>query len=535
MELQHGDAAPPAGLPDVIAEICDLVGQGALSEVQGQILLARYQGATYEALKERFSLSGATALTHCLVRTATARFWVPGMSGSGEGYLAPCDMERFRTFITGACDEVNCISVHVALSVAFAVEKDRLSRARQILLLLNCPKLLSHISEPGAPSRSWINGVCESLDIRICRAQELEVARRMWCDYDTIVRWFLEFSILFDRPVELLFNMDETYVNSAKSLHCLAPAGRKPLTASLPVMPHMTGAVTIHAGGERFLPLIVLPKKKTLRSLEAFEGHAFFASSTSGWMTRNLFRFYALTFVAQLQQLRAKWPDNLRKETALLFVDGHQSRWDFRACLIFWLFDVDLLTFPGHCTHLLQMFDVSIASALKMQMKKELASSRFAGFLRTLNVSDFSLHKEMTREMRSSMIASFLTAYERVCTSAACRESFAVTGVAPYDPVRVLASDYAVPPPRDGVLPRRTGKANSKWLTSEECLREMFIEENGREPTPEDLLPNLAEILHAIQTASLDQGLPLSNPPDILIETWMEKCYRLCRVADLRP
>ena len=67
MELQHGDAAPPAGLPDVIAEICDLVGQGALSEVQGQILLARYQGATYEALKERFSLSGATALTHCLV------------------------------------------------------------------------------------------------------------------------------------------------------------------------------------------------------------------------------------------------------------------------------------------------------------------------------------------------------------------------------------------------------------------------------------------------------------------------------------
>ena len=128
-----------------------------------------------------------------------------------------------------------------------------------------------------------------------------------------------------------------------------------------------------------------------------------------------------------------------------------------------------LLTSPGHCTHLLQMFDVSIASALKMQMKKELASSRFAGFLRTLNVSDFSLHKEMTREISSSMIASFLTACVRVCTWAACRQSFAVTGVAAYDPVRVLVSDDAVPPPRDGVLPRRTGKANTKWLTSKEC------------------------------------------------------------------
>lgn len=83
-------------------------------------------------------------------------------------------------------------------------------------------------------------------------------------------------------------------------------------------------------------PLLILPKKKTMRSLEQFERQAYFSSSTTGWMTENCFRYYAITFVAQLSFLRASWPENLRDESVSLFVDGHSSRCDLVANLILW-------------------------------------------------------------------------------------------------------------------------------------------------------------------------------------------------------
>ena len=212
--------------------------------------------------------------------------------------------------------------------------------------------------------------------------------------------------------------------------------------------------------------------------------------------------------------LRLSLSSHLRNEPALLFLDGHPSRWDFRANLIFWLFNVDVVTFPGHCSHLLQMFDVGIASALKQEFKKELSSARFAEFLRTLSVADFSMRRKQTAsEMRTIMIESFATAFERVCTRKNCRASFHATGISPYCPDRVLACEYAVDPPTDGIFPSRAGRANSRWLTSDESLAQMFREEFGREITPEDLQADISEIYEEIKNCNLDQGIPPSEAP----------------------
>ena len=207
-------------LPGVLAELRDLAARGLLSEKQVEITLKRFEGGKYDDIIREFSLSGATALVHCFVRTACARPWVPGDSGGSDSYLAPADEEKFREFIFYACDEVNCLTTAVAVSLAAAVKKERFSRAKQVLLTIGCQKLLHYIPDPDPPSRSWLNGICEELEVRICRSQELELARRIWCDRDTIIAWFLRFSTLFNRPLELMFNMDETHVTSKNFTLC---------------------------------------------------------------------------------------------------------------------------------------------------------------------------------------------------------------------------------------------------------------------------------------------------------------------------
>ena len=73
-------------LPGVLAELRDLAARGLLSEKQVEITLKRFEGGKYDDIIREFSLSGATALVHCFVRTACARPWVPGDSGGSDSY-----------------------------------------------------------------------------------------------------------------------------------------------------------------------------------------------------------------------------------------------------------------------------------------------------------------------------------------------------------------------------------------------------------------------------------------------------------------
>ena len=176
-------------------------------------------------------------------------------------------------------------------------------------------------------------------------------------------------------------------------------------------------------------------------------------------MTRNSFRFYALTFVAKLSLVILRLPKELREEPVLLFMDGQPSRWAFYANLSFWTFNVDVITFPGHSSHLLQMFDVAIAAPLKSEIKKELSASRFATFLTTLRPQDFAMNrKQNARELRALLIESFFTAYGRVVTTKNCRHSFEATGIAPYSPDIPLSNAYAMDPPAEGLFPHRQAR-----------------------------------------------------------------------------
>ena len=215
-----------------------------MSKVQVELLRARSESASYETLISRFSLSGPVPIVHGLVRRAAARFWCPSYGGGGDSYLCPAVWSKFSELIECAANELNCVPTGVALSLAQRLHDDRISQARLVLLSVNCKRLVSRLPNPQPPSRPWLADLCKELEITICRAQEIELLRRLYCGQEKITAWFVRLSVLFDRPLELMFNMDEPDVTAKKRLHCLTTSGHMPIMTALLVAPHMTGAVT---------------------------------------------------------------------------------------------------------------------------------------------------------------------------------------------------------------------------------------------------------------------------------------------------
>ena len=61
---------------------------------------------------------------------------------------------------------------------------------------------------------------------------------------------------------------------------------------------------------------------------------------------------------------------NIRSHRALLILDGHASRECPIGLLLLRNAKIDVLTLPGHTTHVTQMFDVILASPLKTEYTK---------------------------------------------------------------------------------------------------------------------------------------------------------------------
>ena len=212
-------------------ELAQYVTAGTLSKTQNDILRLKLCGASYEHILAQKLASGPCALSHCLRRTCLCLRWCPGLKTGPDPYLCVPDTEKFRELVSQACDDVNCVTTCKALHLAFDLRRERLRRATKLLLCAGCDRLADGLRDPIPPSRPWLNSVCSHLDIHLCRAQELEAARRIYCDFDAVTQWFVHFSQLFQRNPLLLFNMDETQLTTKKHLRVLCPEGQVPMQA----------------------------------------------------------------------------------------------------------------------------------------------------------------------------------------------------------------------------------------------------------------------------------------------------------------
>ena len=227
-------------------------------------------------------------------------------------------------------------------------------------------------------------------------------------------------------------------------------------------------------------------------------------------MTKNIFIYYCILLVRQISHYRLNLPEGIRDERILLLVDGHPSRYNFRAALILYLFGVDLVLIPPHTSHLLQVFNVAVASPLKTYFKEFLIKEKFDLYF----ANGFMDTKQTTKSLRSSMIKSFLNSISKSATLSNIQEGFRSTGIVPIDRYVPLSSEFAVDP-TDYDSERLT---RCYWLNSEESLAELFFNEYDRQITEDDYSINLNDIIDEIKTSSLEEGISLSELPSLFIE-----------------
>jgi hypothetical protein len=429
-----------------------------LSDVQRRAFLAQVNLHSYRAViadSKRFhqenptvkAISGKAALETCFVRTAFGYEWEPHMRGGSDRYLCPEDAKIFSALITRAATQLNCISTNQGLRIAFMLKEDRRATAVALLDAIGADGLAGHARAKriSLPDPSWLKGFAETLNINVKAPQKLDEARRRCCNQGVIRTFFDKFAGLMDRDPALILNCDETHISSRKKIKVLVPNGLLPLKQLEEKLPHFSAMCTISGSGARLRPMIILPHSVNLpEDLERYQSDAYFAATESGWMTQPCFLIYVHFLYCELVRYREDLPERLQGETMLLILDGHTSRWTFEAMIALRAAGLDVLCLPAHCTHLLQPFDVSVASPVKAAL---------VSFMNDLHFDIDQLREILTAvaephwlsEKRRILIDAFLNAWDRGASKRNIISGFRTTGIAPVKPEVPLANPFARP------------------------------------------------------------------------------------------
>lgn len=495
---------------NLVEEIAEELNNGNLSVEQVAIFNDISSGnRTYDQIKREYHISCNNVIIRILIRTIQLLFWGYGFLGGSDPYLCKRDLKYFGTTIYDFANDINCVTCSTAIQLAHDLKSSRKKKAKIYLHSIKKDNLIKHLKDSDPPSREYIYNIINGLDLKIVCAQSLEFGRRYFCDYNSIVYFFMFYGKLFQRDNRLIINMDETSLSSKKRLKVIAKKYQLPLLTQSPKIPHLTGCITVTGGGHFFKPLIVLPNKKTLRYLKEFEDQCYFMSTTSGWMTKKCFLYYTLLLISQISIYRLSLNSKIRNDSILLILDGHTSHISFLSAYLFHLFNIDLILIPPHTSHLLSVFDVSIASPLKTFFTHELNKLNF-------NPAE-STQKNLTF-FRTFIINSFLNAMTKSCTPSNIMAGFKKTGIFPLNPEIPLSSDFAM---GDQNIYQNRAKNNlpTLFLNSELGLKHLFKEENNRDLTQDDLNNTLFQIFDLLtKNLEITSGIPLSKLPDILID-----------------
>jgi hypothetical protein len=169
----------------------------------------------------------------------------------------------------------------------------------------------------------------------------------------------------------LVFNFDETSLMKKKQSNpkVITRKQSEIIRHALeePLIKHCTACFCIAANGD-FLPsALILPSIVPSKPLENYDTmNLTFYQSDSGFIDRNIFRKHIIgTILPKIKERQLKFSKTKELAPALLFLDGHPSRF----CLDIWiackLQNVDVCILPPHTSHLTQPLDCSVNARFK--------------------------------------------------------------------------------------------------------------------------------------------------------------------------
>ena len=419
----------------------------SFSDNQKKIISLRAEGKTYQEVIQAMNTStglntGPKHISTCLTRSALGYSWDYSQTGGALPYLCDADIWELSKSVKNAHEMGNPMDTMEVLDEATRLKGRRIAWGVQFLREINSIELSEKLGDQNVytPCRSWINNILDDLEAHIRSRRLIEQKRLEACSFRVIETFYSTFGPLIqDVNTSLLFTADETMLQTSSRRKAVLPIGVKCVVEEgYPNLPHISAMMCTNILGIGPPPFIILNDLQHLPpELKCFAdgGNAWFASSSNGYMTRDVFTMWTICFVNWLSKYKQSLPCDIRRGKALVILDGHTSRENPLALALFRKANVEVIVLPSHSTHVLQMFDVGLAGPLKSfyaaKVKKCVKKC----------TQDISLMTNAAK-YRRACIEAFLDAWQCACTPSNCFAAARETGIYPLDPNAVKQSIF---------------------------------------------------------------------------------------------
>jgi hypothetical protein len=406
------------------------------SIIQMDICMDLVQCKSWKFVQQKYGIKSPNTIKRCILRTAGGYKWNHGADIGRKSVLSDADETKLVNALSERATDGNCVPTYEAIVIARNLMEGRAMRAEFLLNKFHCPKLLAKFEVYDTIfDLSHLTSLCARHNFRLSNAQTIEELRKQFCDYRDLDNFFTFITPHANSPPHLTFNADETTVASHSESKVITLRGKLPLKPDKKFSLHMTAMCCFNAIGTKVPLFIILKNLQSLpNELQELHLPIYYASSRSGWMTKELFSAWAVHFISWTATYRATYlhtyHPNDENAQILLYLDGHASRINYEAMKLFEQNNIKVITLRSHTTHLCQPFDKVIASPLKRFIKEYSAvwNRRYPQIT----------HLSGTRLERAKAILCLYDAYEKAIDLANSESAFRNTGLVPLNRFIVL-------------------------------------------------------------------------------------------------
>ena len=384
---------------------------------------------------------GQSAIRTCLVRTALSQKWEKGQLTGSDPYLCNEDQQLLFVEITERAQITKAFNTITLLDEALRIKTARYQKGSSLLKALRCYTLASDFDskEHNTPSRAWINGICSKAEAHLATVTYIDRNRFKSCSFDVIDTFFNMFThVILNTPPELRFTADETMMDKTNGNKVIIPDTMKQyIEPQPPEIPHLTAMCATSVYGMKPPLFVIVSGLKNMPDelkLAVNTGKIWLASTHSGWMTRWTFTLWAFHFVIWFLTCKDVMDKSFANKLGLVVMDGHMSRENPLALEILRDAGILVLILPPHTTHVMQMFDVGLAGALK---------KRFTQYFNDYTKDEkYYIPQNNTATMRRIAIEAFMHAWDDIANPHNCASAAASVGLEPVDRSRPKTNPY---------------------------------------------------------------------------------------------
>jgi len=233
-----------------------------------------------------------------------------------------------------------------------------------------------NFEEAEKPSMEWVVDFMKRNGLSNRNNHSLEKERSQNANVKIITEWFR--NVYTEDEAKkyksyMIGNLDETMLVARNNLVCVVKRGsRFAITQEDDIAEHVTMLACVTADGQKVPPYLIFPLKTLPTTLDSRvkNKQLYVGGQAQGWITKENFKEYTKVLIEFVKNHRIRHAVQ-ENEPFLLFSDSHNSREDPETLKSLKENFITLLTYPAHCTHILQPLDVGIFAEFKKHFKLE--------------------------------------------------------------------------------------------------------------------------------------------------------------------